>query len=324
LDSTFGSGGEVVTPNTTFYTFYVRPGCLTAQADGKILVGGYGAYTNGGTGQFVVARYDTSGNLDPSFGSGGYAVIAGGEADSLVVQPDGKIVAGSILAGVGKLVRLNVGVVGQPDGSLDLTFGSGGVAPTATGNSPGSLVIQTNGKMVSGESSIARYNPDGSVDAGFGTAGVATMPSSVAESAVALQTDGKIVAVGKTPYSHKDGFGFEVARFLGDPIPVIGSFKANPNPVTAGSTTTLTVSGITDANPRTSITQVALYVDSNSDGKLEPGSDTLVGYAAQTNPGVWTFTYTVNLPAGTYTLFAQAGDNFSLFSNPFALTLTVQ
>jgi hypothetical protein len=57
--------------------------------------------------------------------------------------------------------------------------------------------------------------------------------------------------------------------------------------------------------------------------KLDSG-DTLLGYATQTSPGVWTFTYTVNLVHGTYTVFAQAEDNYGLFSDPFALSLTVQ
>jgi hypothetical protein len=105
--------------------------------------------------------------------------------------------------------------------------------------------------------------------------------------------------------------------------PQIGSFTANPNPVTSGNSTTLTVSNIADTNPSATITHVAIYMDSNGDGKLDSG-DTLIGYAMQTSPGVWTLTYTVNLAPGTYTLFAQALDNYGLFSNPFALSLTVQ
>ena len=105
--------------------------------------------------------------------------------------------------------------------------------------------------------------------------------------------------------------------------PQIGSFIANPNPVTSGNSTTLTVSNITDTNPSATITQVAMYMDSNGDGKLDSG-DTVIGYATQTCPGVWTLTYTVNLATGTYTLFAQPQDNYGLFSNPYALSLTVQ
>jgi hypothetical protein len=105
--------------------------------------------------------------------------------------------------------------------------------------------------------------------------------------------------------------------------PTIESVTANPNPVKSGNSTTLTVSNITDTNPSATITHIAIYRDSNGDGKLDSG-DTLIGYATQTSPGVWTLTYTVNLAPGTYTLFAQALDNYGLFSNPYALSLTVQ
>jgi hypothetical protein len=105
--------------------------------------------------------------------------------------------------------------------------------------------------------------------------------------------------------------------------PQIGSFTASPNPVTAGSSVTLTAGHILDANPGATITQVAFYVDSNGDGKLEPATDALLGYATQTSPGVWTFTFTVKLAPSTYTLFAQAKDNYGVFGDPLALVLRV-
>jgi hypothetical protein len=45
---------------------------------------------------------------------------------------------------------------------------------------------------------------------------------------------------------------------------------------------TLTASNITDGNPNSSITQVTFYLVSNNDGMLEPGTDTLLGYATRT------------------------------------------
>jgi hypothetical protein len=101
--------------------------------------------------------------------------------------------------------------------------------------------------------------------------------------------------------------------------PTIGSFSPGSNPVSSGGNETLTVSNITDSNPSGSITQVAIYLDSNSDGILEPGSDTLLGYATQTSPGVWTYTFTVSLSPGNHTLFAQAEDSYGLFSDPVAI-----
>jgi uncharacterized delta-60 repeat protein len=331
LDSSFGTVGEVIGPRTTFY--WSVPFVITSQADGKLLVGGRGGAL-GGSNQSIIARYDTSGNLDPAFGSGGYAIESsptnGDGVYELAVQPDGKIVAGGYVNGAAALVRLNVGVPGLADGSLDSTFGNGGIASADVVFIPEdgatSLVIQTNGKIVIATNNgvVNRYNADGSLDTGFGTDGTVSMPSGASANSVALQSDGMVVVAGQTANNRTGNHSFAVARFLGDPIPVIGSFKANPNPVTSGSTTTLTISNITDSNANSSITRVAIYLDSNADGKLEPGSDTLLGYAIQTGPGVWTFNYTVNLAAGTYTLFAQAEDNYGLFSDPLALTLSVQ
>jgi hypothetical protein len=110
---------------------------------------------------------------------------------------------------------------------------------------------------------------------------------------------------------------------LGPVIPQIGSFTASPNPVTAGGNVTLTASNVTDANAGSTITQMAFYVDSNKDGVLDSG-DALLGYGTLSG-GKWTFTFsTAGWAKGTYTLFAQAGDNNGLQSDPFALKLTVQ
>ena len=106
--------------------------------------------------------------------------------------------------------------------------------------------------------------------------------------------------------------------------PRIGSFTTSPNPVSTGSSLTLTASSITDSNPNSTITQVAFYLDSNNDGILEPGADTLLGFATYTSAGVWTLSFTVNLVPGTYTLFAQAADTYGVFGDPVFLALTVQ
>src|SRR5262249_42503038 len=114
-----------------------------------------------------------------------------------------------------------------------------------------------------------------------------------------------------------------LARYLLS-APQIGSFAANPNPVASGSDVTLTASNITDGNPNSTITQVAFYLDSNNDGKLEPGTDTLLGYAIQTSPGVWTLPFSTSamgLTASTYELFAQAQDSYGAFGDIASLDL---
>jgi hypothetical protein len=81
--------------------------------------------------------------------------------------------------------------------------------------------------------------------------------------------------------------------------PQIGALAASANSVTDGASLTLTASNITDANPAATTTQVAFYVQIN-------GTNTLLGYGTQATAGVWSFTFTVNLAPGTYTLVAQA------------------
>src|SRR5439155_471295 len=76
---------------------------VAIQPDGKIVAGGRRGGA-GGTGDpaespdFALARYKPNGRLDPSFGTGGRVVTDFGLSydwlEALVLQPDGKIVAG--------------------------------------------------------------------------------------------------------------------------------------------------------------------------------------------------------------------------------------
>jgi hypothetical protein len=180
---------------------------------------------------------------------------------------------------------------------------------------------------------LVRYNPtDGSLDTSFGNQGIALSSGGyvLAEVnypvAMAAEPDGRIVLAGVTIDS-TGGDGFALARFL-VAGPVIDSFTASSpnNPVTAGSSLTLTAGSITAANPGTTITQVAFYLDSNNDGTLEPSTDRLLGTVKQNSSGLWTLTdaSAFGLTAGTYKLFAQAEDSDGVFGDPVALTLTVQ
>ncbi len=118
-----------------------------------------------------------------------------------------------------------------------------------------------------------------------------------------------------------NNLGLFAQRFT--PGPQIGSLTASPNSVAPGGSVTLTASNITDPTPGGTITQVAIYVDANGDKQLD-GGDTLLGYAVLNSNGTWTFTLsTTGWAAGTYRLFGQAEDSSGLFSDPFAVTLTV-
>ena len=216
------------------------------QPDGKINVAGFL------DGEIQVTRLNPDGSLDSTFGSGGIATISlitdGNVAGpvGLVLQPNGEIVAGvNTYDNLGNppgldLVRLN------PDGSMDSTFGSGGIVTTLPGATSyfvlSSLALQSDGKIVAAGSSnpddfssqsfaLLRYNADGSPDSTFGTGGMVTTAFTTgfsfttadafdAINSIAIQSDGRIVAVGNA-YSDSADFStsendFAIARYNPD------------------------------------------------------------------------------------------------------------
>jgi PKD repeat protein len=117
--------------------------------------------------------------------------------------------------------------------------------------------------------------------------------------------------------------------------PQVGTLAATPStlapgPVPAGTAVTLTAGNVYDVNGNgSSVTQVAFYLDSNKDGVLEPGTDTLLGYGApSTDPNAghnWTLTMsTAGLSSGNYKVFARAVESDGLTSDPVATTLQIQ
>jgi uncharacterized delta-60 repeat protein len=307
LDTTFGSRG------TAYVAISGSMGVSALALDpvsGDLIV----TDTSG-----LLAAFTSNGTLDNSFGQNGLTSTGIANLHGLAVYPatDGAGNAGKIVvAGSGAVARYTV--AGTPDPSWSIVS----VTPSLT-----SVAIQADDKVLAdGGFQLVRYNTDGSLDSSFGTGGMVTIglsPTIQAKQDVTLQPNGDIlVAGGCTTGGGNSLFG--VARCLASE-PQIGSFTANPNPVPAGSSLTLTASNITDANPNSTITQVAFYVDTNGDGVLDAG-DALLGYATQTSPGVWTLTSAsaFGLTAGTYTLFAQAEDSYGVFGDPDAITLTVQ
>jgi uncharacterized delta-60 repeat protein len=323
LDTTLGSGGSVFNGSVS------GAGPLFILSDGKYLVGA-------GNAGLSLARFLPSGQLDSSFGTNGISSgyvppgTTGANTMNLILGSDGTIFDVGRAGPTSSLALAHFSSSGQ----FDSTFGnSGWVTDNFAGAGPaawasnGDLILAGSSRNLNpADFALEAFLPNGTLDTSFGTNGRVTTDFGGDDGARAIivQGDGRIVAAGFTGSGTYPGtpYEFALARYM-PPPPVIGSFTASTNPVTSGSSLTLTVSNLTDPNAGSSITQVAIYLDSNNDGKLDTG-DTLLGYATQTSPGVWSFTYTVNLSAGTYTLFAQAEDNSGLFSDPFALTLTVQ
>jgi uncharacterized delta-60 repeat protein len=330
LDATFGNGGKVtIDVGESLEPFYPGQRNMDMVLSGdRIDLAGIG-YTSE---NLYVAQLTATGQLDPSFGVGGVVKGVGCNDLALAAQSDGKVVVAfkDFTVGGKHVTRL------LANGSPDTTFGTSGTVavpdPLPGFDVPFAMKFDPLGRFVIGgwqqgatngtTFMVLRLTSAGALDSSFGVGGIGTSGNLVnlngtyAAVAMALQPDGKPVLVSAT-----QDYKSAVARFDGDPAPQIGSFTASPNPVTASGSVMLTASNLTDTNPGATITQVAFYYIDNS------GNQHLLGYAAQTSPGVWTLSFspsTFSLTSGTDTLLAQAEDSYGVFSDPFALTLTVQ
>jgi len=210
-DRRFGSSGIV----TTGRGKAAEAAAVVQQADGKLVAAGYRDIGGGDEGYpqrvFALVRYDARGRLDPSFGAGtGTVTTAFGSefanANALVQQADGKLVAAGTTGGVGTsglaLVRY------EPDGSVDPSFGTGTGTVLTPGGSAQALTQQADGKLLAAGSLggntflVVRYDSNGHLDPEFGAGtGIVFTPlpvpgSSGRFSAILQQSDGKIIAVG--------------------------------------------------------------------------------------------------------------------------------
>jgi uncharacterized delta-60 repeat protein len=126
-----------------------------------------------------------AGALDPTFGQGGQVTISLPNLNAIVgdavLQPaDGKIVVNAEFQEivVDQNASDNQGLIRlSPNGSLDSTFGTGGVARFPVGG--GALALPADGKFVvaaAGNAAFAvtRFNANGTLDSSFGNGGTVT------------------------------------------------------------------------------------------------------------------------------------------------------
>ena len=222
LDTTFGGTGIV----NTIIGSSSEVSSIKIQADTKIVAVGF-AVVSGAT-RVALARYNTNGTLDTTFGASLTGIVTeivgdAATASSIQIDATNKLVVGGITnqSGISKffVMRYNT------DGTLDNTFGTNGLVITQVGmqvTSTGDLAIQSSdGKIVIGGSSsdgvtneqftLVRYNTDGSLDTSFGTNGVVVTPIGAISriKSIKIQADGQIVAGGLTNIESD----FVVARY---------------------------------------------------------------------------------------------------------------
>lgn len=232
LDTDFAADGVLETSISYQQVFYSEK-IMALQPDGKILVAG--RIKIGTIYTIAVARFLPDGAADSSFGDNGIATktITGNnsgnddQAQSVLLQPDGKIIAAGTSNGTSSGSKFTL-VRFLPDGSSDDTFGTNGVATVAVSSSfdyVKTALLQPDGKiLVAGSASlpfghdraIARFNPNGSLDTGFGTNGIVrdvVSPSTEPIYSLALQPDGKIIFMGMNQKNTTPFFDLSIERY---------------------------------------------------------------------------------------------------------------
>ena len=208
-DFTFGGGdGVALTPvidGATARAAQARD--VVIQPDGRTVVAGWAS--NGTNDDFAVARYLSDGSPDGSFGTGGLVRMPLGSghdrAFGIALQGDGKfVVAGSAAIGSDEdfaIVRL------LPDGTLDSSFGTGGMVTVGFGSgfndSCQAIALQADGSIVVGGFAdnsgtiyyaMARLTTNGMLDGSLDGDGKLTTQFSTFVAygtQVAIQSDGK-------------------------------------------------------------------------------------------------------------------------------------
>jgi len=209
-DGTFADNGKLLTGlgySEVAHSVAVAP-------DGRIALA-----AASDSGDLQVARFLSTGAPDTDFDGDGRVTthIDGVQelAERVLVQPDGKILVAARqfenLPAKPVLVRYN------PNGSLDQTFGTGGLrfTPIFVGSAAPAVALQPDGMLLVAGTQVARLRSDGTPDDG-GIVDVVFDPAQVSGEAdtVAIDPDGKLVAAGVTRIG--DRKPMSLARFAPD------------------------------------------------------------------------------------------------------------
>ncbi|BET65949.1 hypothetical protein ASA1KI_08670 [Opitutales bacterium ASA1] len=204
---------------------------VAVQADGAVLVGGAFDTANGAP-RVALARWSADGVFDPAFDAqfGDGAVV-----EAIVVQSDGRIVAGGSFATVGGMARANICRL-LPDGAIDTSFANTSGVTGADARVFALELLADDALLVAGHFdawngvrrwSVARVTADGQLDTSFdpgsATAGLTIHSlSALADGRVAIGATSLVAPVWRWGVLETGG---EVA-FWGEAPVGINSLKA--------------------------------------------------------------------------------------------------
>lgn len=258
VDTSFGGLGFADIPLPSVASMVQQP-------DGQVLLAGGPGVLAPQPG--AMTRMSTDGQVDPTFGNAGIALLLSPSVTAMALQADGKILIASggptpsmlpDAPSAGSIARY------KPNGSVDRSFGVAGQAACVA--SASAICVQPDGRIVVAGSltgqlhsagnftgfGLVRYNPDGSLDTTFGVhGGLSTVFASAGPLAsawsLALEPNGEIIAAGQAGQrelpTQRSPSSFAFARY-GPTGRLDPTFGANGTTTTAFGTNTAFVSAV--------------------------------------------------------------------------------
>jgi uncharacterized delta-60 repeat protein len=203
LDTSFGKAGLA---QANFTDFLNTPYAMALTADGRIVVAGNAESADGTLSEFAVARFLPSGRLDNSFGQGGkvttnfVGVQAGGVsniATALLPMPDGRLVVAGGASQCARCVHRTAIARYLANGSLDASFGAGGLVDLQAIEAPNALALLSNGHLLAlNDTAIAEFDAAGVAVTVASTTGGATVVAHHDTGNSSFLPDGRFLAAG--------------------------------------------------------------------------------------------------------------------------------
>lgn len=225
FDSTFNSGNLISVNQSSWEGAY---SIIRDSLSGALFV--VGRYYNGLTWDFILAKFDSSGVLDNSFGNNGFVTRDEGGDDrafSVALQDDGKILICGLTTAVGwdfAILRF------LPDGSPDSSFGDGGITIKDVAISDDvaySIKVQEENKIIvcgwtygnGGDFVLMRFNERGMLDNTFGNRGIVITDlynKYNTSHSVTLSNGGKYIVAGYGYKENKTNTDIIIAKYNND------------------------------------------------------------------------------------------------------------
>lgn len=224
-DTTYGNRGRA---EVSFSDGLHRASDAALQADGKIVVVGTTDVATGGD-AMAVARFTTTGALDPGFGAGGRVTArvpaeqqpgASNPANVVVVQPDGRILIGGRTKACTKVRCPSSSVLVRflANGAFDASFGTGGAVSVPGSEITGLAVDPTGGITATSGAAATHFSPTGAAQPGVTSSAFVTGSSrGFATAPTAFQPDGRYLverAVSRDVNGYRNDIDTQTVRYL--------------------------------------------------------------------------------------------------------------